>query len=343
MLKAVDSTNKGRRSKKSNVSVPKVSNERVAATQVSIEFENPHNLIIEAPFSSLFTIEEDVLSALVDSMEINGYDETQPVTIWKETGKVIDGITRTTAAKAAGISNIPIIRLNFKSGEDALLYAITRQIHRRNITDGDMIRIIKTVDIKKKPGIKTLAQDQAKVGKSAEITAEVLGTSKSKVEAIRYILKYGDVVTVNKVELNSLTINAAYNQIKKQREEAARIAANNTSGSTEDGNDNANPVPAVQPPASDYRPYVPVEKSSEEIEAEKALRQKELEDDFKQTYLSAEGDECEPRGLLHETINFIRQVIEKNDLEYISIIDEELREWGYSLVATNRDNMQCNN
>jgi ParB family chromosome partitioning protein len=70
-------------------------------------------------------------------------------------------------------------------------YAIHLQRDRRNMTDADIARFVMELDRRKAVGRpEKIPQSCGINGKSAAITAEVIGTSQSKVEKVRDILNH---------------------------------------------------------------------------------------------------------------------------------------------------------
>jgi len=170
------------------------------------------DLTMEKPFKGLFPIAQDTIAAIRKDMEDNKYDLSRPVVIWPWQGRniVIDGNTRILAAKLAGLETVPVDTKDFKDEHEALQYAIHNQRDRRNMTDADILRYIEAVDKRKKSGERTdLASLEAKSGKSAKETAEIIGTSTTKVEKARTILDHADEKTKQEVSEGKKTIHKA--------------------------------------------------------------------------------------------------------------------------------------
>jgi len=164
---------------------------------------NPKKIKTGEPFESLFPVDAHTLDAIAKDMELHGYDDAHPIVLWDEKGIVIDGHTRLQAAIAAGIDDVLVIRNSFEDEDAAVEYAIHCQRDRRNMSDADMYRWIAEVDKRKskqevaqeggKAGGRgrgdSLASSEAKVNrqerKSAQHTADVVGTSRAKVEKAR--------------------------------------------------------------------------------------------------------------------------------------------------------------
>ena len=75
-------------------------------------------------------------------------------------------------------------------------YAIHNQRDRRNLEGKDLFRLIAEVDKRKKAGRPdNLASSDANYGKSAQETAEIVGTSQAKVERTRTVIDHADEET----------------------------------------------------------------------------------------------------------------------------------------------------
>ncbi len=171
-----------------------------------------------SPFCDLFPIRRRTLDDIYWEMQRHGYDNSQPLVLWKDHGNVvIDGHTRLQAAKKANIYQIPVIFKSFCSEEIALKYAISCQKNRRNLTDSELVACVVELDkrmTKAEAGAKRWEQasPEACSGKSAEKTAEILGVSRSKVERIRTVMDNADDEIKRMVKTGRMTVNSAYNR-----------------------------------------------------------------------------------------------------------------------------------
>ena len=171
-----------------------------------------------SPFCDLFPVRKRVLDDIMWDMRRNGYDNSQPLVLWKDHGNVvIDGHTRLSAAKKANIYQIPIIFKAFSDEEDALKYAIACQKNRRNLSDSELVACVVELDkrmSKAEAGAKRweLAQGCASSGKSAEETANLLGVSTRKVEQIRSVMDNAPDEIKRMVKTGRMTVNSAYNR-----------------------------------------------------------------------------------------------------------------------------------
>ena len=94
-------------------------------------------------FKALYKIDDGVLERIVKSMKESGFDESQPVHIWlTEDGHkyLIDGYTRFTASKKAGITSLPVYEHNFKTFDETYKYVLGLQVNRRNLDGDELLR-----------------------------------------------------------------------------------------------------------------------------------------------------------------------------------------------------------
>jgi ParB family chromosome partitioning protein len=168
-------------------------------------------------FKELFPIIPGNLEKIRRRMETQGYDGSQPLHTWEINGELIliDGHHRLLAAKEAGITEVPCYYHEFGSMEEAVEYAISVQVERRNLSDAELVIMIKVVDQLKVRG----KGAEGEKGKSAKRTAEILGTNTSKVEKARIVEKYGSEELKGKVAKGELSLNQAYLEARTVREQ----------------------------------------------------------------------------------------------------------------------------
>jgi ParB family chromosome partitioning protein len=173
------------------------------------------------PFASLFTIKPEVFEAIKADMESNGFDPSKPVNIWKKpdgTRILIDGYTRVLAAEELGLLRVTAYEKTFASEAEALAYAIHTQRDRRNLSDAELLRLIEFVD-QPQTGFNTpvasIEATDEKPHKTAEITADAIGTSRAKVERARVVLS--DPIEAAAVRRRDKTIHQAAEATKAKR------------------------------------------------------------------------------------------------------------------------------
>jgi len=185
-----------------------------------IDIEQIH---LSEPFTEIFPVDNKTLQSIRSNIEQNGYDEAEPLIVWKRNGKLlcVDGHTRLMAAQSLGIEEIPVIEKDFQNEDDAVSYAIHRQRDRRNLTDAELWKCIQWMD-KRQPRsedgrFKPAAQDCAPVERSSQQTAQALGISARKVEQARTVMDHGDETTKQAIEKGGMSINKAYQQTQRER------------------------------------------------------------------------------------------------------------------------------
>jgi len=188
---------------------------------------------IESPFKDLFHIYEDVYKEVLEDIKENGYDQNEPLLIWKEEGILIDGHTRLEAAKEAGLKDIPVNLLSFKGGDEAVRYGIKRNSHRRHVKIGDKFRcfrLLDKLDQQGRPKKNNLIlnyfpdEDRSKEYKtSAERTANLIGVGVTNVNKMRTILFYCEQKDIEKIEAEEISINEAWEEAKRVKAEIKKM------------------------------------------------------------------------------------------------------------------------
>lgn len=152
-------------------------------------------IVTAEPFVSLFPIREEVVKAIVNDMEENGFDSSKPVNIWRKPDGsriLIDGYTRVRAASQCGILRVTAYEREFANEDAALTYAIHTQRDRRNLDDATLLTLIQRLDHRqdgRKVSIAPRGAIESAPIKTAEITAELVGVSSRTVERIRTVLR----------------------------------------------------------------------------------------------------------------------------------------------------------
>jgi len=189
--------------------------------RVKLEYIDPLTIIVDEPFKSLFNIRPVILNEIVASMSFNGFDENQPVilAVLPDRFVLIDGHTRREASIKCGIKKIPVKKMEFNNEQDALDYAIRLQMHRRNLSDADLLGFIKVHDKLKKRGMKKLGSIDPNLnqGRSADLIAELLGTSASKIKRGRHVEKHASEEQKAAIEAGTKTIFAIYEELKNHK------------------------------------------------------------------------------------------------------------------------------
>jgi hypothetical protein len=185
-------------------------------------FVAPDALQTRSPFQDLFPVDPALLETVTGLMRAHGFDLSKPINVWRRENIVIDGHTRLKAAIAAKIDCVPICYHEFEDEDEALCYAVSNQRDRRNMTGADILRCVEVVDRRKKSGERTdLASRDARSGKSAAETADIVGVSPATVERARTVIDAADEEPDIKQEVleGRKSINAAAREVRTRKRE----------------------------------------------------------------------------------------------------------------------------
>lgn len=161
---------------------------------------------------NIFGKDDRVVAEIRKSMA-SGFHNEEPIVIAKlESGEelgVADGHTRLMVAKELGLTEVPVVYKIFKSLEEAQQYARDRQFHRRNLSQAEIYGYAANIEA---------LPDTRTGGRATERLADDLGVSASTIEHARTVAKRADEETKKKVRENALTINQAYESVRRKRE-----------------------------------------------------------------------------------------------------------------------------
>lgn len=187
---------------------------------------------VRAPFNSLFPIDGKTVDAVAEHMKARGYDQSQPIILWKELldenknqAIIVDGHTRLAAAKKIGLSPVYVARMSFADENVAVQHAIHNQRDRRNLTDADLIRCIEAVDKRsswggdRKSADTKIKSSSEPLISSAKATAETVGTSETKVKKARILIDHADEGTKQVVLDGKKSIHAAAKETQQKRKQ----------------------------------------------------------------------------------------------------------------------------
>lgn len=168
-------------------------------------------------FKALFKIDNAVLERIVKSMKENGFDQSQPVHIWvTEDGHkyLIDGYTRYTASKKAGITSLPVFEHKFKTFDQAYKYVLGLQVNRRNLEGDELLRnvaVLSKCDFVKKSS-----------GNKASVIAKSLGISKRTAQRVMSVEKNADDKMKKQIENKEITLSQAYTKLHEEKSKGER-------------------------------------------------------------------------------------------------------------------------
>jgi ParB family chromosome partitioning protein len=193
-------------------------------------------------FEGMFPINAELLAKIEQDMRGGRYDFSQPIILANWDGQdefvCIDGHTRLQAAKNAGIDEVPVFTHEFVTEQEALEKAIKLQRNRRNMTDAEIITVIKAIDRKKpRGGDRRSEAVRSKVqhcpiddgsGSSAKETGDLLGISERKVKQARTVMDHADEATQKAIKQGELSINRAYQETQKKRRQTEAESSTDT-------------------------------------------------------------------------------------------------------------------
>lgn len=194
-------------------------------TELKVEMLKVADIKLDEEFQRLFGIDKKSFPKIAEDMKCTGFDQSTPLVIWEEEDVLVDGHQRLQAAKEAGIAEVPVVRRSFASRDEAILYAVRCQNARRNLTGGQLLKLVRRFD---KPGTHGGARHKAnssvaqgsKTSKevlksSAETTAAKLGISTSMVERARAIEKMPEIAAM--VEAGTMSITAGAEAVREKK------------------------------------------------------------------------------------------------------------------------------
>ena len=183
---------------------------------------------IQDPFKNLFRIYDEDYKEVLEDIRQNGYDQNEPILIWKEKGVLIDGHTRLEAAKEVKLKDIPVNLLEFDGEDAALKYSIKRNKNKgRRVTAGDKFRLFEALDRVGAYGGDYKSEDYKKNRylnlntdnkPSAEKTAKLIGTGITNVNKMRTILGYADADDIEGIKNDDLSIDAVWKLAKEVKQ-----------------------------------------------------------------------------------------------------------------------------
>ena len=188
---------------------------------MSNEFEmmSVGRLETRKPFSNLFPIKETTLKQITARMRESGFQNLHPLCVWRtDKPVVLDGHTRLQAARQLGITEVPVVQMDFDDEFAAMGFAIAQQLERRNLSVKAMMEYIEIADTLARRGRKKKEQgrsnsceneEQAR-GKSSERLAKTLNIPVKRAECLRRIVKDGSEETKAALANEEISINQAY-------------------------------------------------------------------------------------------------------------------------------------
>ena len=192
------------------------------------------------PFCEVFEIRETDLRQVMDAIRKNGFDTLYPIVVWEgHDNVVVDGHTRLIAARQLGYATVPVVSRSFSDEEAALQHTITAQRVRRSLSQAELMKCVtmlreKIAAGKRERSVKGLTP--VPQGRSTQVIADALGSTRGTVDKIERITRHGDPKLIDAVRKEELSINQAHEIVKlddrrkKGLEQAEKIMKNNTAG-----------------------------------------------------------------------------------------------------------------
>jgi ParB-like chromosome segregation protein Spo0J len=176
-----------------------------------VEYMEYEFIKVKEPFRSVCPVSEQMVYSVAKSIKSHGYDQSQPLIIWKELGVLIDGHTRLEALKLMDYpGKVPVIPTSFPDMRSALAYMLNIQYNRRNVKDADIINSAERIfrlfhsDGKKR-------SDKEKTMLLAKVCAEL---PMVKIKKVVTLLGYANDEEKSSVNDEKLTINELYNNLR---------------------------------------------------------------------------------------------------------------------------------
>jgi ParB family chromosome partitioning protein len=179
---------------------PNTAGFNAAGNGYSVKLVKIDDIVIDPEIAGLFNISDKIKDGIVEQIKQFGYNKEEPVTLW---GKIlVDGRTRYTAAKEAGLKEIPAVERNFESRDDAIMYTLERQALRRNLTSAEILKAARPLLNKKKGANGT--------GRSTAGLAKLLGIHEATLEKAKAIVRDAPEEIIRAVENGDMSLKKGY-------------------------------------------------------------------------------------------------------------------------------------
>jgi len=178
------------------------------------------DIIIDPEIAGIFNISDNIKNGILEQMKLYGYNKEEPVTLW---GKIlVDGRTRYTSAKEAGLKEIPAIEREFEDREAAMMYTLERQALRRNLTSAEIMKAARTLLSKKK------AANGA--GRATDKLAKLLGVHVSTLYQAEAVLREAPEEIVKAVENGEMSLKKGYSETKRREKPEVSFSVTDAQG-----------------------------------------------------------------------------------------------------------------
>jgi ParB family chromosome partitioning protein len=175
-----------------------------AGDSYNVKYIQIDKIVLDPEISGLFKLSEEVVEAISQSIIKDGFHKEEPITLWAGFNILVDGHQRFAAAKKAGLAEIPYVEKQFSCREEAVLYALERQVIRRNLTTDEVLYAAKMIpDKKAKNG----------EGRAAEEWAKRLGINVTTIYKAKKILNEGSEELIQEVKEGKKSIKKGYSEV----------------------------------------------------------------------------------------------------------------------------------
>jgi len=207
-----------------------------------MEYRPIESIQIKDEFQIFPVNSREVINAIKESMEYDGFDEATPLVVWGDV--VIDGHTRFVAAQEAGLEEVPVIDYDFDDEEAAIDYAIHMQRDRRNLTDVEYFSAIeklkemrsdhggfsninvdndKTKQVVKSPLDSNkpnyISSNPKQNERTRDHIAKQIGIGSKKVQEAITVSDHADEKLKEEVTSGEKSIHKAYTEVQEKRKE----------------------------------------------------------------------------------------------------------------------------
>jgi ParB family chromosome partitioning protein len=187
-----------------------------------------NEIMIDPVISQVFIYKQQMAQEISESIKADGYDKSQPLTLWKGKNVLLDGHTRLAAAKMAGLTEVPVVEMAFEEKEDAIFYTFQRQAMRRNLTPAEIFAALKLLPARK---------EKDGTGRAAERLAEQLGVSAAHIYHAKRVAKDAPEEDIEAVKEGKMSMKEAYMKITQPpsyKNRKIKVAANELPAAKED-------------------------------------------------------------------------------------------------------------
>jgi ParB family chromosome partitioning protein len=170
------------------------------------------DIVIDPEIARIFKMSDETREEITRDIRENGFDKSQPPTLWKGKNIVLDGHTRIAAAKAAGLEEIPVAEKEFEDKDDAILYTFERQVIRRNLTQAEILTAVQLMPERR---------NRRGEGRSAAQLARRLGVSEAHIYQAKSVLEKAPIEDIEAIKNGEKKIKPVYLKVNPPKTSAA--------------------------------------------------------------------------------------------------------------------------